>query len=57
MSLALVKLSKKRDGIIYYFIDYISYDIARLGIQIQGVEHNEDEWSNIEILKVFNRRN
>jgi len=54
MALALVKLSKKRNGRTYYFLDYISYEVAQLGVQIQGEEHNENEWSYAEIVKVFN---
>lgn len=50
--LALVKLSKRRNGRIYYFLDYISYEVAKLGVQIQGSEHNSNEWSRPEIIKV-----
>ena len=53
MALALVKLSKKRNGETYYFLDYISYDVAKLGVQVQGEEHNSNEWSEAEIVKVF----
>jgi len=54
MTLALVKLSKRRNGKTYYFLDYISYEIARLeGIQIQGEEHNNNEFSTIEIIKII----
>jgi len=53
MALALVKLSKKRNGKVYYFLDYISYEVAKLGVQIQGEEHNENEWSKAEIVKVY----
>ncbi len=53
MSLALVKLSKKRNGRIYYFLDYISLDVARLGVQIQGEEHNKNEWALAEIVREF----
>jgi hypothetical protein len=56
MSLALVKLSKKRNNETYYFLDYISYDVAKLGVQVQGEEHNDNEWSDAEIIKVFNAR-
>lgn len=54
MALALVRLSKKRNGKTYYFLDYISYEVAKLDVQIQGEEHNENEWSKVEILKVYN---
>jgi hypothetical protein len=40
-------------SIIYHFIDYISYDVAKLGVQIQGQDHLDGEWSDITILKVF----
>lgn len=53
MALALVRLSKKRNGKTYYFLDYISYEVAKLGVQIQGEEHNDKEWSNVEIVKVY----
>jgi len=54
MALALVKLSKKRNGKTYYFLDCISYEVAKLGVQIQGEEHNDNEWSHAEIVKVYN---
>jgi len=54
MALALVKLSKRRNGRVYYFLDYISYELAKLDIQIQGEEHNRDEWSETEIIKICN---
>lgn len=53
MALALVKLTKKRNGRIYCFLDYISYEVAKLDVQIQGEEHNENEWSKVEIVKVY----
>jgi len=54
MALALVKLSKRRGNQTYEFLDYISYDLAKIdGIEIQGEEHNEGEWSQVEILRVF----
>ena len=53
MALALVKLSKKRNGRVYYFLDYISYDVAKLDVQVQGEEHNNNEWSHAEIVKVY----
>lgn len=54
MALALVKLSKRRNGRIYYFLDYISYDVAKIkNIQIQGEEHNDNEFSKVEIVKVI----
>lgn len=53
MALALVKLSKKRGNQTFEFLDYISYDVAKIdGIEIQGEEHNDGEWSRVEILKV-----
>ncbi len=54
MALALVKLSKRRNNRIYYFLDYISYEVAKLDVQIQGEEHSRDEWSKTEIIKVYN---
>lgn len=53
MDLALVKLSKRRNGKTYYFLDYISYDVAKLGVQIQGTEHSDNEWSEVKIVKVI----
>ena len=54
MALALVKLSKKRNGRTYYFLDYISYDIAKIhGVQIQGEEHNNNEFSKVEIIRII----
>ena len=53
MALALVRLSKKRKNKSYYFLDYISYDVAKLNVEIQGENHNPDEWSKVEIIKVF----
>jgi len=54
MALALVKLTKKRGNKIYEFFDYISSEVAQLGVEIQGVEHGPNEWSRAEIVKVFN---
>lgn len=51
--LALVKLIKKRGKKEFTFLDYVSVDIARLGVQVQGENHSKDEWSNIEVLRVF----
>ena len=51
--LALVKLKKKRNNRIYEFLDYISYDVAKIGVDIQGVEHSEGEYSRAEIVKVI----
>lgn len=56
MALALVRLSKKRNGKTFYFLDYISYEVAKLGVQIQGEEHNNNEWSHAEIIKVFSNQ-
>ena len=54
MTLALIKLSKRRNGRTYYFLDYISYDVAKIeGVQIQGEEHNDNEFSKVEIVKVI----
>jgi len=53
MALALVKLQKKRNGRTYTFLDYISYDVAKLGVDIQGEEHSKLEWSRAEIIKVY----
>lgn len=54
MKLALVKLVKKRNGKNYYFLDYISYEVAKLGIQIQGEENYKNEWSRPKIIKIYN---
>lgn len=52
--LALVKLSKVRRGRVYTFVDYISYDVAKIDdIEIQGEKHNDNEWSKVEIIKTF----
>ena len=56
MKLALVKLSKRRNGKTYYFLDYISYEVAKLGLQIQGEEHNNNEWSRAKIIKMYGNR-
>lgn len=53
MDLALVKLSKRRNGRTYYFLDYVSYEVAKLGVQVQGVEHAEGEFSEAKIIKVI----
>ena len=55
MALALVKLEKKRNNQTFYFLDYISYEVAKLGVQIQGESHNDNEWSDVKIVKVFNK--
>jgi hypothetical protein len=54
MALALVKLSAQRNGKTHYFLDYISYEAAKLGVLIQGEEHKEGEYSKAEIVKVIN---
>jgi hypothetical protein len=56
MDLALVMLSKRRNGRTYYFLDYISYEVAKLGVQIQGIEHAEGEWSEAKIIKFIKGR-
>lgn len=54
MALALVKLKKRRAGKTFEFLDYISYDVANIsGVEIQGEEHNKNEWSTMEVLKVY----
>lgn len=53
MALALIKLKKKRSGRTYEFLDYISYDVAKLGVDVQGIEHSEGEYSRAEIVKVI----
>jgi len=53
MALALVKLIKKRGDREYSFLDYISADIAKLNVQIQGDSHSGDEWSDIKVLRIF----
>ena len=56
MALALVKLTKKRGNKIYEFFDYISAEVARLDVEIQGEEHGSNEWSKAEIVKVYDTR-
>jgi len=54
MALALVKLTKKdKYGNTREFLDYISYEVAKLGVLIQGEEHESHEWSKPKIVKVF----
>ena len=54
MALALVRLQKKdKNGRVKYFLDYISYEAAKLGVLVQGEEHAADEWSKPEILRIF----
>lgn len=54
MALALIKLKKKRSGKTYEFLDYISYEVAKLGVDVQGIEHSEGEFARAEIVKVIN---
>ena len=54
MALALVKLTKKRGNKTYSFFDYISAEVAKLGVEIQGEEHGLNEWSKAEIVKIYN---
>ena len=56
MALALVKLTKKRGNNIYEFFDYISEDAAKLGVDVQGVEHGKNEWSRAQVIKVYNSK-
>ena len=53
MALALVKLKKQRGKRTYEFLDYISADVAKLGVEIRGEEHSYNEWSEVEIVKVY----
>lgn len=53
MALALVKLSKKRGKRVFEFLDYISADVAKINVEIQGAEHSFDEWSKVKIIKIF----
>ena len=53
MAIALVKLTKNRNGKTTYFLDYISFEAAKLGVAVQGKEHNEIEYSTAEILRVW----
>ncbi len=54
MALALIKLTKKRGNRSYDIFDYISADVARLeGIEINGAEHSPNEYSTIEVLRVY----
>ena len=57
MALALIKLKKKRSGRTYEFLDYISYDVAKLGVDVQGIEHSEGEYSRAEVLRVIEVKN
>jgi len=53
MALALVKLKKQRRDQTFEFLDYISYDVAKLGVEIQGEGHNHNEWSFAKIVKAI----
>jgi len=56
MSLALVKLIKKRGNRTYTFLDYISADVAKLGVEVHGEEHGPNEWSIAKIIKVYDKK-
>lgn len=56
MALALVKLNKRRGKRTYNFFDYISADVAKLGVEIQGEEHSPNEWSKAEIVKIYDMK-
>ena len=53
MALALVKLTKKRGNRTFEFFDYISAEVAELGVEIQGEEHGANEWSRAKIVKIY----
>jgi len=53
MALALVKLTKHRSGRIYEFLDYLSADVAKLDVFIEGSEHRDGEYSIAEIVRIF----
>lgn len=57
MALALVKLKKYRNNRVYEFFDYISADVAELGVFVQGTEHKEGEYSKAEIVKIYEDKN
>ena len=53
MALALVKLTKRRGNKIYTFFDYLSTEVAKLEVEIQGTEHGLNEWSKAEVVKIY----
>lgn len=53
MALALVKLTKKRGNKTYIFFDYLSAEVAKLGVEVQGSEHGLNEWSKAEVVKLY----
>lgn len=53
MALALVKLAKQRGGQTYYIFEYISAEVAKLGVEINGYDHSPGEFSYAEIIKIY----
>ena len=56
MALALVKLKKNRGKRTFEFLDYISADVAKLGVEIRGEEHSFEEWSDAKIIKIIDNK-
>lgn len=56
MALAIVKLSKRRGNRTFEFLDYISLEVAKLGVEIQGIEHAENEYSEAKIVRVVGKK-
>ena len=55
MKLALVKLTSKRGDRIIEFVEYISAEVAKLGVDINGEKHRPNEYSRAEIIKIFGK--
>lgn len=53
MALALVKLEKRRGDKTFYVLDYISAEVAKLGVEINGADHGPNEFARAEIVRIF----
>lgn len=53
MALALVKLEKRRGNQVYYVLDYISAEVAKLGVEINGEDHSPGEFAKAEIVRIY----
>ncbi len=55
MALAIVKLTKRRGNKVFEFFDYLSLEVAKLGVEVQGSEHTENEYSEAKIIKILGK--
>lgn len=53
MSLALVKYTVRKNGRTRVYVDYISLEVAKLGLEVHFDEYNLNVWAVPEIIKIY----